>query len=243
MTEPRQDMPNDPQLSKIYREQGSALPSDALDQRILAFARQAVEDREHVVRRAGWWQRWRLPLSMATTLLLTVSLALLVERQPRESGVNDQQRVERPAASPQAGTLPESSAFGASEFSSEALTEGVKHELKRPSNNVPDRQGGDGAFSASKAKKATPAPVAVGDELPSRQDESKAAAELSASPAARQAAPFAKSRADASRLSPEIWLEQIRALRREGKAEEAKRQLSEFRRAYPDFPLAEEFLD
>ena len=42
MTEPRQDMPNDPQLSKIYREQGSALPSDALDQRILAFARQAA---------------------------------------------------------------------------------------------------------------------------------------------------------------------------------------------------------
>ena len=39
---------------------------------------------------------------------------------------------------------------------------------------------------------------------------------------------------------PETWLERIAQLRREGKNEEADRQLAEFRRAYPDYRLSEE---
>jgi TolA-binding protein len=40
--------------------------------------------------------------------------------------------------------------------------------------------------------------------------------------------------------SPEQWLERIVQLRREGKHDEADRQLTEFRRAYPEYRLSEE---
>ncbi|MDQ5877824.1 MAG: hypothetical protein QG638_556, partial [Pseudomonadota bacterium] len=40
---------------------------------------------------------------------------------------------------------------------------------------------------------------------------------------------------------PEIvWLEEIRALRRQGREDEAARRLAEFRLAYPDYPLPED---
>ena len=40
---------------------------------------------------------------------------------------------------------------------------------------------------------------------------------------------------------PETWLEEIRALRSQGKFAEADRALSEFRAAYPDYRLPEDF--
>jgi hypothetical protein len=47
-------------------------------------------------------------------------------------------------------------------------------------------------------------------------------------------------RADSAR-PPDVWLEEIRTLRRAGKTEEAQRQLNEFRLAHPDYVLPEEF--
>jgi len=41
-------------------------------------------------------------------------------------------------------------------------------------------------------------------------------------------------------LAPEAWIEEIRRLQREGRSAEAQRQLAEFARAYPDFPLPED---
>jgi predicted Zn-dependent protease len=59
-------------------------------------------------------------------------------------------------------------------------------------------------------------------------------------PMRESAAALGKLRAEVPR-SPAAWLEEIRALMREGKAEEAARQLREFRRTHPDYPLPEEF--
>ena len=47
----------------------------------------------------------------------------------------------------------------------------------------------------------------------------------------------------AKRIAPRpeiVWLEEIRALRRQGREEEAARRLAEFRAAYPDYPLPED---
>ena len=84
MTEPRQDLPTDPQVSRLYREHAQAEPSAAIDQHILARARQAVTAPPPGARRTGWWTRWRMPLTLLTTVMLTVTLTLLVERQPGE---------------------------------------------------------------------------------------------------------------------------------------------------------------
>jgi hypothetical protein len=39
--------------------------------------------------------------------------------------------------------------------------------------------------------------------------------------------------------SPERWLERIVQLRKEGKHDEAQRQLAEFRRQYPEYQVPE----
>jgi hypothetical protein len=83
MTEPRPDSPSDPEISRLYRQHSTDEPSPAVDQRILAAARAALAGRP-ANPRGGWWQRWRTPLALATTLLLTVTLSVLHERQPAE---------------------------------------------------------------------------------------------------------------------------------------------------------------
>ena len=47
----------------------------------------------------------------------------------------------------------------------------------------------------------------------------------------------------AKRIAPRpeiVWLEEIRALRRQGREEEAARWMAEFRAAYPDYTLPED---
>jgi len=82
MTEHSQDSPSDPQLSRLYREYATEQPSRATDERILAAARAALAESPANPHRDTWWLRWRAPLALATTLLLTITLALLQERQP-----------------------------------------------------------------------------------------------------------------------------------------------------------------
>jgi hypothetical protein len=258
MTEPRQDTPNDPQLSRLYREQAQDEPSATMDQRILAAARQSVAPQGQSTRRTGWWQRWRLPLSLATTVMLTVSLALLVERQPQEqSAISSRakeraetteqptpqlapQRAAKPADSaPQTGSLPAPAAPTAKKLKSNTRVSSSDHDLKPPSGSAAD-QATNTASPASKAESMPPPPAGIASELSAKGDMRALPAAAPALSATRQAAPLAKSRADGTR-PPEVWLEEIRALRRAGKTEEAERQLREFRLAHPDFPLPEEF--
>ena len=266
MTEPRQDIPNDPQLSRLYREQTPDEPSAAMDQRILSAARQAVAPQAASKRRSGWWQRWRLPLSLATTVILTVSLALLVERQPQEQSAISSRTKERaetteqhtqqgtpqlapqlapqsaakPADStPQTESLPAPAAPTAKKLKSDTRVSSSDHDHKPPSGSAAD-QATNTASPASKAESMPPPPAGIASELSTKGDMRALPAAAPALSATRQAAPLAKSRADGPR-PPEVWLEEIRALRRAGKTEEAGRQLREFRLAHPDFPLPEEF--
>lgn len=251
MTEPRQHQTNDPQLSGLYREHALAEPTTAIDQRILAAARQAVVAPPQN-RRSGWWQRWRMPLTLVTTIMLTASLALLVERQPKEfatppeaekkraeSKIEQPAQVSAPAApakqlqAPVAGTL----AAPVQERAPKALAERREREQSPSANSVADQV----ATPPSPAGAASEA-TASGEMHEKR--ETRAAPALSAArPAATGslAESLSKSRADNTR-APSVWLEEIRVLRSTGKREEAERQLREFRLAYPDYPLPEEFL-
>jgi hypothetical protein len=90
VSELHKDIPDDPQVSALYREHARDEPPAAVDEHILATARAAVSAAASVAQRS-WWQRWRTTLALATTLALTLSLALLHERPPgnpqREAGV------------------------------------------------------------------------------------------------------------------------------------------------------------
>lgn len=193
-----QDSPTDAQVSRLYRQYSSAEPSLAVDRRVLAAARAALADRP--VRSRGGWQRWRTPLALATTLALSLTLALLHERPPAE--LDDQAK-----------------GRGAAEQASPKTS--------------------DQAAPAEAKRESLPtAPVAEGAATGSRDE---ARLQSAPPPAARAAAPeLAKSLADRAR-SPTAWLEEIRALRREGKVDEAERQLREFRRAHPGYALPDDF--
>ena len=62
---------------------------------------------------------------------------------------------------------------------------------------------------------------------------------LAASPTSAQA-PAATQAANAVERSPQTWLEDIRKIMAEGKSEETGRELAEFRKRYPDYPLPED---
>ena len=250
MTEPRQDLPTDPQISRLYREHAQAEPSAAIDQIILAQARQVVTARPTETRSTGWWTRWRMPLTLLTTVMLTVTLTLLVERQPGD--LSSLPSVEQPRSeSVQDGVLAPNKKQAEAAAPARPMQAPAAPSVKesRPSPHAVSRE--RDASSASKiAADQSPAVSAPADKAenvaPAANAASQAASrgELRAAPeistARPAAAPLAKSRADGTR-TPELWLEEIRALRSAGKNQEAEHQLAEFRRAYPDYPLPEEF--
>lgn len=287
MSELLQDSPRDPQVSRLYREFSTAEPSAALDQRVLAAARTALADRSKSVRSQGWWQRWRTPLALTTTLALSLTLALLHERQPGpvpvERAVDRQlpdvrrdapgtKAVEQakpelpaaPAAAPAAATVaipaaapansqPETTArvarpsLAVGEHDARA---GSQVAAEQASPVVADYQARSAAPAAAPAvapaeakRESLPASPAAKSKggVAGAVDEARLDNAVTPTPAMREsAAALGKLRAEVPR-SPAAWLEEIRALMREGKAEEAARQLREFRRTHPDYPLPEEF--
>ena len=70
-----------------------------------------------------------------------------------------------------------------------------------------------------------------------RADSREKSAAAGAQPAEPQAAPAPRVLGRAGIEPPERWLERIVQLRKEGKHEDADKQLAEFRKRYPDYKV------
>jgi len=105
----------DPRLDEAYRQTTRDEPPAELDERIRAAARRAVDARPQSLparaaadRRRSWSVRWRVPLSIAATVLIAATLTLMVqeeERRPREEApapATSTDRMSAPAAKPEA---------------------------------------------------------------------------------------------------------------------------------------------
>jgi hypothetical protein len=80
------DDPRDRRLEEAYRDASTETPSPELDARILAAAHRAVQARpEDAARRPGWVARYRVPLSVAATVVIAVTVSLLVEDETRRA--------------------------------------------------------------------------------------------------------------------------------------------------------------
>ena len=261
MTEHSQDSPSDPQLSRLYREYATEQPSRATDERILAAARAALAESPANPHRDTWWLRWRAPLALATTLLLTITLALLQERQP--GGLQEAPKLQQEAPparheAPSRGVREQAGSAAAPEPAratapppqpSEAHGKSAKPsvsagESDRPSKSDIVAEPGLAATPPSKSlPAAAPAAPAVLDSAPSPAatvSDNQTAKRIDSAPAAERAAAPALAKTENGR-SANVWLDEIRALRRDGRHREAERQLQEFRRANPDYPLPEDF--
>jgi hypothetical protein len=78
------DDPRDKQVEDAYRDASNETPPPELDARILAAARRAVNARpQDAARPPSWLARYRVPLSVAATALIAVSVSLMVDDETR----------------------------------------------------------------------------------------------------------------------------------------------------------------
>jgi hypothetical protein len=221
MTEER-----DPKVSKRYRGLGREEPPRELDERILAASRRAGRADRY---------RWAAPLATAAILVLAIGVALNVERRQPELDVQGAQKTQQ-AKEPQVPA--QAPAF----TPDPKLPEPSREMRARPqarSAPAPEPQ----VAPQQKIEDARqPAPAAASP--PASADNASMAAEVAARRDA-QAGARSESAQRAKALAkvqepPEVWLERIADLRREGKQEEADRQLAEFKRGYPDYRYSDE---
>ncbi len=244
MTE-RDDLPQDPALSRLYRQHTQDEPPAALDAAILDAAQRATRPR-----RRPWWLRLQVPVALAATLMLTVMLTLTMERNPPPAA-DLPDRAPAPAAAPapaetstQGATAPAPAAKAVRER--EARRAATRQDRSPPASDAGAMAGAAepptvpaGPVGNQAAPAPAPSAQSASDEL---REERKVLA--APAPAAAAPAPAMADRALAKRektiANPAEWIEEIRALRRKGATQEAERRLREFRTAFPDYPLPDD---
>ena len=216
----------DAKLSEHYRELEPLEPSAALDQKILAAAREATESHAppHVplVVPAGR-HRWYYSFAAAAVLVFAVALTLHLDR-------------ERP--DPEA--IPTASVRGEIKQAPKAEPAPPAEPQRQPAF-TPDPQ----PSARRDAAPASPPPRAEAER--SRAARSVASADAMRAQAAQEVV-AAEKQAAASRLAagpaaaapenPDRWLERIAELRSRGRHVDADRELANFRKAYPNYPLS-----
>jgi hypothetical protein len=252
----------DETLSRAYRRTATGEPPAALDARILAAARREAALRPPS-RSAPWWRRALAPVGILATIVLTVSLTLMVEREQHEP-----LPAAAPAAAPAAVPAPEQAQASAEPVAKPAAPADAKAKVEsRRSEQAPAA-----AAPAAVLEEAAPVPQPAtqpNSALESRQNEVPAAASAPPPAVMQKAAPEAKSvqvapapagaaamperlravmsaprresaAADKAVQAPDEWIEDIRRLKREGREREAVSQLAAFRLAYPDYRLPDD---
>lgn len=217
---------HDPKVSERYRELGREEPGAELDAAILAASRWAVEARPAPLVAPAGRRRWYVPLAAAAVIVLSTAVVFRIwyEAPEMDGGapapaVSDERaRDEAPAAPP---PEPRKGAPVGKDAARQAAPElqVVAPEAKR---------------EAPAAEPAAKAPVAAAPAArPAPMMEQKALGRLAERSAAEESA---------LEDSSERWLERIAELRRQGKDEEADRQLEKFKKRYPDYKVPESAL-
>lgn len=213
--------PQDTELGALYRAATRETPSAGLDARILAAARDAATPSRELAPTplpTSWVQRWRIPVALAATVLMTSTLTLLV-REHDIDGVESV--VPKPAPTERRAKA------APSEREAKAAPSERKSETASPAAQPAPRQADAGPERAA----------------PSDAESSAGAAEMQSAPATARASAESASRSmlsDKLERRPQQWLEEIRQLRRQGRAADAEARLAEFRKRYPQFPLPDD---
>jgi hypothetical protein len=208
---PHDDMERDGKLTALYRAAGEEAPPAALDDAILAAAHRAVGARP---RPAGFafGHAWRVPLSIAAVLVLSVSLVTVMREEAPELteapyAEPPAAKVEpKPVAAADAGTALSAPGFVPDEQRSKSI--GLKAPASSTAVGMRQPESGDRAAPSRKEKTADPlvAETATVQELAKRRDAPAvviAQSERGLAPAAPPASEAARSNAPKdSRLQP-----------------------------------------
>jgi hypothetical protein len=231
-------MTEDSKISQRYRDLGREEPPRALDDAILAASRRAAATRPAPLVVPTGRQRWYFPLAAAAIIVLAVAVTLHVERERPDAEVvvqadsvakapaEGKAAQPAPAAPPPEVTVmreqqPAAAADQRARDQDRLESQRLAHERQRLAQ---ERAGQEGARS-QEMRRQSEAGVAASRPAPaSRADEP-----------AREPAALAK----LAQQSPEQWLLGIDDLKRQGKHDEAEKQLAEFRKRYPNYRIPE----
>jgi hypothetical protein len=264
----------DPNVDRAYRETPRDEPPPELDERIRAAARRAVGTRPRSLeqqasdeRRRSWASRWRVPLSVAATLVIAATLTVMVqeeERRPRDDAgrgaspmivaPREAEKPAPPASAPDAAAAraPESAPARAAPAPATAPPSAKPApKLEERARSVEPPAAADSAESARQLmRREAPAaaPPAAPAPAPTLPPALKAMPQTAPGGAASESLRQDRNLGDrperASReaapsavRTPEAWVEHVRNLRLQGREAEATAELVELRRAYPDFRL------
>ena len=265
-------MSEDPEISARYRELPREEPPRHLDDAILAKARRAVAARPAPLVAPTGRRRWYFPLAAAAVIVLAVAVTLHVERERPDAETTvatlpePAPKEEPPAMQAPAPAAP-APAREAAPAPKEFVPDPKPQAAPAPAPASPPLADTTAQAREDYERRAAAAELArVQAEFERSRVEPPAAASGRAEPeiaqpqasAAREgAAPAAKalrrapeaSRRQASALagftypSPEQWLQGIDDLKRQGRHDEAEKQLAEFRKRYPDYRIPEAILE
>jgi hypothetical protein len=255
------DDPRDRDLEEAYRDASRETPPPELDARILAAAHRAVRSRpEDAARRPGWVSRYRVPMSVAATAVIAVTVAFMVEDEsrrvpeadaplaaPRTDAPWGSRSAPAPAPAPAAVTPTAPKPAEAARSSAPAAAPPALRSAQERPTEAPKVEesatrlqrevANDAAATvAGPAPPPAPAPMQMESrerevqERPARMTRDEASGDLGRA-ASMKAMPM---------RSPEAWLADIRRLRDAGRLAEADEALAAFRRAYPDFVLPDD---
>lgn len=209
MTSPERD----PKLSTAYREASRDEPPSHLDHAILIAAQQAIASKSPPKRSATRhpWFAWLAPAGVVCTIVLS---SVLVLRQMDEAPLD--------ATSESAAT----SQTPKSESEPEIKPRQARESVQRPT--LP-------AMTAPtpSAPQAPLADRAIAPE-PTVSNEAKSSAGITAK---RSAPASIEASTQPDPPTAEAWLDQILALRAQGRHNEADRSLERFRRAHPNVKI------
>ncbi len=249
-------------LSRAYAELRSERPSPALDQAVLARARDALDGQPRS--QADHPRRWPAITALAATVLLSFALvmrlALEPDAQPQQSpGSTFESAPSIPAESaPMSGADRDSSpsesetSFATPPVSApapspiEARRPDIESEIRAASEHAPAIV--EPVLPQSLPRGSERAESAPAQAQAQRQAENDRARGIAA-PAPRQKSPDRQRESSLdspmhpdealakkeSTKSPEAWLEEIKRLRAAGELEAAERELEQFKAVYPDY--------
>jgi hypothetical protein len=249
-------MADDENISRRYRELPREEPPRHLDDAILAAARRAAHTRPAPLVVPSGRQRWYFPLAAAAIIVLAVAVTMHVEReQPTEDVMSSATAPAPYVAAPAAREMMRE------QPPAEKATRAPQPERRRKAESTDSRQLRDQqAVTPPELQKAPePVPPAAAPAPAPNQDAAGSIAQSSGRILERAEAPkpavapkasanmqrrFDEDARTTSSLSafalqsPEQWLQGIADLRKQGRHEEADKELAEFRKRYPDYRIS-----
>ena len=233
------NLPDSGDLRVLYEQGKKEEPSAAIDKYILQAARNAVSEKK-VAGTGPFSGSWQIPAALAAVLILAVGVTITMKNI---SGPG-QKQVERFAPSSE---IPEPAEPVAEQKAAGKPGPRIETTVKRLRV-----QPGESAIPPAVRSVAPVSPPAKTEEPGEK------AGLLETAPAAEpatttgndmqqrsmdlqeQSGEAGKSLTQEKQPTVERWLDSIRELVKQEKLEEAKKQLSDFRRVYPDYTLPEE---